>query len=626
MNKNDNDKQNFFLNQKNLPLNLAYKIFNYYGTDKDKLNILRKTTSGFAHIVEQLIKLKVDNYKQILSQNNYHTDNEIVKDYVKNLTEIFTNPNNLGRFLAIYENEIHFKEKFELIFDIFQKVCNSVKYFNNVVKFLNEMQTRELLTKFDLQNIITTQDKLIVVIENLNAKQFKEFCNLKSDTLVKYIKSVHDFEYFILPSSKPSFDETKKTEILFEAFKDNLLKMIKSGISYNIAVKYLGEKQKNEVYQKLKHEFKAILSVSFEYKQDTSLPRNNQAYYIGKFFEVLNEEQVEEVCQSLKNYLLKIIKSGSDIGNILENLNEKKKNIIFKLIRDNLISIINGKTIFFIHYYNNESEDKSLIILGDIDKNIEKDNVSNFAESFSRAIEYLDENQRTYVYKIFKNSFENNIKTGTDLGNFIQYLNTDQITYVYEKYKYKFNSMIKSSYEFNMIMKKFNENQREQVYKYCHNNFKDFKDDCHFIENILPVLNENQILESADIIDIIKKKISDLEDCSHGYYYANPFLALLKNIGCNKVELICKLLGDDVNRFIKTSNDLQYAFEFFEENQILAFYNTLKDKMVNIKEPENLNNVIKGLSEDKVKLVYKLLEDDIDLSSSVHEKKSPKMK
>jgi len=196
-----NNEQYFELSGKKLPFDLFYRIFDFQDKDNKTVDKNRDINSSFAHYVEHLIILKVDNYNQEVKYKEYskkinsnNQDDKKDSQLKETLIKIFSNPNILGRFLAIYEDEVQFREKFLSILDVVKEVCKSDKYLGCVTNYLNEKQIKVVYEKLQdkLKSIINTAFDFINILCVLDEDQIKAVCDvLKGNLKDNIIKSIY---------------------------------------------------------------------------------------------------------------------------------------------------------------------------------------------------------------------------------------------------------------------------------------------------------------------------------------------------------------------------------------------------------------------------------------------------
>jgi len=308
------NEKDFEINGKKLPFELIYKIFDFQNIDDKTLAKYRNINSSFAHYVEYLINLKVDNYNREVKYkeyskkiNNNYQDDKNNSQLKETLIKIFSNPNNLGRFLAIYEDETKFKEKFFSIFDVVKEICKSCKYLIIVTKYLNENQIR-------------------VVYENLQNK------------LIDIIKTSFNFSNVLCNLNE------KQREAVYDAVKGDLKDIIKNVYDFRNVICYLNENQITAVCDSLKSNVKDIIKNSADFRDILC---------------DLDEYQIKAICNSFKSNLKDIIKNGNDFSSVIRYLNESQIRSVSNLLKDNLKDIIKDSyDIRDIIIYLNESRIK----------------------------------------------------------------------------------------------------------------------------------------------------------------------------------------------------------------------------------------------------------------------------
>jgi len=606
------DEKEFELGGKKLPLNISYRISEFTGINANILNKHRDINTSFSHSVEHFVNSKVNNYKNLIKEKKYNKtirgEDQSYEDVskLKNiLLEIFSNPYNLGRFLAIQKEENEFKENFLSTSDIYRDIRKSNKYLSCVFNVLNENQFEWLLSllKSDLSRAIKSGEDFNDFLKYMNENQRTVVYESFKNNFKRIIEYPSDF-YYVLEY----LNEAQRASV-FESFQNNLSFELKDGSDFNFVLKNLNESQRTVFYDLCKDIIPSFLHVSkylgdsMEYLTDSQrndlfeLCKNELSYryerlrklnggitnYLTESFnddlKYLKEAQRTEVFECAKDYLKDTIKSAKDFNQVLEYLNETQRTFVYELCKNNLEELSSGVLYFgsFIKYLN----DKQIKEVCELHKKSENKNTLIFIKDF----EELTEKQRTIIYESFKNNFTDIVKSAGDFHVFFKNLNDNQKMEFYNIYKENLKTIIKTGGDFNLCAINLKDNQKEEFYDLFKDNLKEIIKSAQDLFFIIKSLNESQ---AQAVYNLFKDNLTNIINSASDFKFA--------------IGVLCA---------IDESND-ESIDEFLE-----LFKHKLK---VLVKSGQDFKNILEVLIPERKKFVFELFKDDLkDIMTSAYD-------
>ena len=208
-----------------------------------------------------------------------------------------------------------------------------LSYFNqkkahNISKHLQASLHHLIINSpnFGGQCISSLQD-LQDILKPFTAHQQREIILSEKGFMTSVVKSIEDFEQLmtsLLPIEHPD---------IFDALTEQLLEMIKTESDFSRLLKYLRPEQIPVLCDFYNDQFPWNTS---NFMTITIYGNESSAHYLARIINDLQPVQIIAFCQSLKDQRMKIIKTSTDIGTVMEKLDADQKQAFFSGIKDML--------------------------------------------------------------------------------------------------------------------------------------------------------------------------------------------------------------------------------------------------------------------------------------------------